>query len=211
MIESDPPLLHHYGTLVHNTSNLAEVDQQRHVGGLVFTAEECQLPFIDLNGLKSPDTRESLECARAICRASSEWGFFQVLNHGISPELLQSMRREQLKLFAAPFERKANCGLLNNSYRWGTPTATRPTQYSWSEAFHIPVAKISEEACYGEDFGSLRYFFFLFCFYYIFLFWCSCLIFKALFFPLNLSICQCHTSNLMNLIISKSILNVSHI
>ncbi|XP_021811316.1 gibberellin 2-beta-dioxygenase 8-like [Prunus avium] len=155
MIESNPPLLHHYGTLVRNPSNLVQVDQQRHIGGLV-PAEECQLPLIDLHGLKSPDTRESLECSRAICRASSEWGFFQVLNHGISPELLQSMRREQLKLFAAPFERKATCGLLNNSYRWGTPTATRPTQYSWSEAFHIPVTKISEEACYGEDFGSLR-------------------------------------------------------
>ncbi|PQM32776.1 gibberellin 2-beta-dioxygenase 8 [Prunus yedoensis var. nudiflora] len=154
MIESNPPLLHHYGTLVRNPSNLVQVDQQRHIGGLV-PAEECQLPLIDLHGLKSPDTRESLECSRAICRASSEWGFFQVLNHGISPELLQSMRREQLKLFAAPFERKATCGLLNNSYRWGTPTATRPTQYSWSEAFHIPVTKISEEACYGEDFGSL--------------------------------------------------------
>lgn len=54
------------------------------------------------------------------------------------PWLLRRMRREQVKLFQAPFERKATCGLLNNSYRWGSPRATCPKQFSWSEAFHIP-------------------------------------------------------------------------
>ncbi|KAG6767700.1 hypothetical protein POTOM_028914 [Populus tomentosa] len=46
-------------------------------------------------------------------------------------------------------------GVLNNSYRWGTPTATCPKQFSWSEAFHIPISKVFEKACYGE-FSSLR-------------------------------------------------------
>ncbi|WRX16220.1 Oxoglutarate/iron-dependent dioxygenase - like 10, partial [Theobroma cacao] len=45
--------------------------------------------------------------------------------------------------------------LLNNSYTWGTPTATCPKQFSWSEAFHVPLTKVSDEACYGE-FTSLR-------------------------------------------------------
>ncbi|KAL3583299.1 hypothetical protein D5086_014360 [Populus alba] len=35
-------------------------------------------------------------------------------------------------------------GVLNNSYRWGTPTATCPKQFSWSEAFHIPISKVFE-------------------------------------------------------------------
>ncbi|XP_061949966.1 gibberellin 2-beta-dioxygenase 6-like [Populus nigra] len=48
-------------------------------------------------------------------------------------------------------------GVLNNSYRWGTPTATCPKQFSWSEAFHIPISKVFEQACYGE-FSSLRCF-----------------------------------------------------
>lgn len=118
--------------------------------------EECQLPLIDLSGLSSNDAKEQLACAAAICGASSQWGFFQAVNHGISPELLRTMRREQVKLFQTPFKRKASCGLLNNSYRWGTPTATCPNQFSWSEAFHIPLTKISEQVCYGE-FSSLRY------------------------------------------------------
>ncbi|KAM0983274.1 hypothetical protein ACFX2I_010764 [Malus domestica] len=150
MIDSTPPLQHHYISLVRN-HHCQGIDR-----GQGAVTEECQLPLIDLNGLNSLNERERLDCAAAICRASSEWGFFQVVNHGISSELLQNMTTEQLKLFGAPFERKATCGLLNNSYRWGTPTATGPTQYSWSEAFHIPVTKISDQGCYGDDFSSLR-------------------------------------------------------
>ncbi|KAF7827517.1 gibberellin 2-beta-dioxygenase 8-like [Senna tora] len=126
--------------------------------------EECELPLIDLEGLitKMCDERERQACCAAICKAACEWGFFQVVNHGIKPQLLRRMRREQVKLFDMPFEKKATCGLLNNSYRrsklvsrWGSPTATRPNQFSWSEAFHIPLTKISEPACWG-DFSSLR-------------------------------------------------------
>jgi hypothetical protein len=157
MIESDPPLLQHYEARFNHPVEVPpalECDERQNE----VVMEECQLPLIDLNGLrlKCQDERERLACSTAICRASSEWGFFQVVNHGISPRLLQNMRREQVKLFQTPFENKATCGLLNNSYRWGTPTATCPNQFSWSEAFHIPLTKISEEACYGE-FISLRY------------------------------------------------------
>ncbi|XP_041012450.1 gibberellin 2-beta-dioxygenase 6-like [Juglans microcarpa x Juglans regia] len=155
MMESNPPLLPHYKALLSHTADEVAALEYCNVwkGGAVM--EECQLPLIDLDGLKCHDAMERLACSTAICRASSEWGFFQVVNHGISSELLGKMRGEQIKLFQAPFEMKQTCGLLNNSYRWGTPTATRPTQFSWSEAFHIPLTKISEEACYGE-FGSLR-------------------------------------------------------
>ncbi|KAL3502217.1 hypothetical protein ACH5RR_036666 [Cinchona calisaya] len=119
--------------------------------------EECELPLIDLSVLKNGDDDEArkLDCINAIAKASSGWGFFQVVNHGVSLELLSKMRNEQMKLFQAPFEKKASCGLLNNSYRWGTPTATCPKQFSWSEAFHIPLTKISDESSYGE-FSSLR-------------------------------------------------------
>ncbi|CAM8983257.1 hypothetical protein QQ045_001697 [Rhodiola kirilowii] len=117
--------------------------------------EECELPLIDLSGINSqiPEVRQ--ECATAIAKASVEWGFFQVVNHGISLQLLKDMRREQVKLFDTSFEQKASCGILNNSYRWGNPTATSATQFSWSEAFHVPLAKISDDTCFG-DFISLR-------------------------------------------------------
>jgi hypothetical protein len=154
MLQSNPPLLQHYGELVLHPAEFPALVCDEHKKGAAM--EECQLPLIDLDDLNSGNERERLACSRAICRASSEWGFFQVVNHGMSPELLRRMRREQVKLFQTPFERKTTWGLLNNSYRWGTPTATSPKQFSWSEAFHIPLSQISEGACYGE-YNSLRY------------------------------------------------------
>ncbi|KAI4996503.1 hypothetical protein ZWY2020_051423 [Hordeum vulgare] len=79
--------------------------------------------------------------------AASEWGFFQVINHGVGRELLEEMRREQARLFHQPFDRKEKTGL---SYRWGSPTATSLGQLSWSEAFHVPLASI-DISFSGED------------------------------------------------------------
>ncbi|CAN1853041.1 Gibberellin 2-beta-dioxygenase 6 [Linum perenne] len=151
---TNPPLRHHY----EQVSRPSSQQQQHNHDHLLHSSvdmEECQLPLIDLSGLRSCDERVRAECKDAICRASSEWGFFQVVSHGIEPELVSKMKEEQVKLFQLPFDRKANSGLLNNSYRWGTPTATCPKQFSWSEAFHVPLSMVSEEQCYGE-FTSLR-------------------------------------------------------
>ena len=118
---------------------------------------ECELPMIDVACLISGgggggSEAERAACAAAIARAAEEWGFFQVRNHGVAPELLDAMRREQARLFRLPFEAKASAGLLGGSYRWGTPTATSPRQLSWSETFHVPLAAVSGDAC---DFGGL--------------------------------------------------------
>lgn len=156
-VDSNPPLVHHFGKLLCHPDEISTLERDDYHLQSGTMMEECQLPIIDLIGLSSHDEMERAACAEAICRASSEWGFFQVVNHGISPELLRKMRKEQELLFKTPFERKATCGLLNNSYRWGTPTANCPKQFSWSEAFHIPLAKISDQSCYGE-FISLRYY-----------------------------------------------------
>ncbi|KAF7055207.1 hypothetical protein CFC21_062767 [Triticum aestivum] len=113
---------------------------------------ERDLPIIDLKHLTSRDARESKACADAMARAASEWGFFQVVNHGVGRELLEEMRREQTRLFRLPFGTKDKAGLLNGSYRWGNPTATSLGQLSWSESFHVPLPSISREDC---DYGKL--------------------------------------------------------
>lgn len=158
LIESNPPLAQDYDKVLQyhcSTKRTMVLQRDDHKREIAET-----LPVIDLLGLMSIDERERAKCAAEISRASSEWGFFQVVNHGVSPKLLSQMRREQINLFNASFAIKSSCGLLNNSYRWGTPTATSPDNFSWSEAFHIPLTKISNENCYGE-FPSLRYTFML--------------------------------------------------
>ncbi|GAB4830940.1 Gibberellin 2-beta-dioxygenase 8 [Ancistrocladus abbreviatus] len=145
-MDSDPPFEEAYKTLFDNHC-FAMKGKELHDDDDVVT--ERELPLIDLKPLMadkgSVTDEEREECERAMARASSEWGFFQVVNHGISKEVLEDMRKEQEKLFREPFYKKqeitsSNISIMSpGSYRWGTPTATCLRQLSWSEAFHIPL------------------------------------------------------------------------
>ncbi|XP_075106452.1 gibberellin 2-beta-dioxygenase 8-like [Nicotiana tabacum] len=114
----------------------------------LFVVEECELPLIDLELLNGREF-EREECKRKIAKASQEWGFFQVVNHGISHDILEKMRMEQINLFKKPFNEKMNeknHKFSKGSYRWGTPSATCLQQLSWSEAFHVPLTDISNSS-----------------------------------------------------------------
>ncbi|KAH7669269.1 gibberellin 2-oxidase protein, partial [Dioscorea alata] len=148
----EPPFLEHYKSIFKASSEINQLrDKQQHQ-----VVEECELPLIDLRGLRNGNKAERTACITAIAKASSEWGFFQVLNHGVSLELLAEMRKEQKKLFELPFEQKVSSKLLNDSYRWGTPSATSLDQFSWSEAFHVPLAMISKVDSCNREFNHLR-------------------------------------------------------
>lgn len=152
-LERDPPFIDRYGPLFdHRNAHRSSYDCES------CGAAECELPLIDLSALRGSgvDDDQRRACMDGIAKAASEWGFFQVVNHGVNQEILEEMRREQVKVFEMPFEKKVGCRLLNDSYRWGTPTATSVEEFSWSEAFHIPLSKISEEGSCSEEFSSLR-------------------------------------------------------
>ncbi|GJN21640.1 hypothetical protein PR202_gb09134 [Eleusine coracana subsp. coracana] len=126
-------------------------------------SEYCELPMIDVGCLMttsdgSDSEEERAACAAAMARAAEEWGFFQVRNHGVRPELLEAMRREQARLFRLPLEAKH--ALLDSSYRWGTPTATSLQQLSWSEAFHFQLTGLissnDDDATCNNNFGDLN-------------------------------------------------------
>ncbi|XP_022139829.1 gibberellin 2-beta-dioxygenase 8 isoform X2 [Momordica charantia] len=129
----DPPFNEAYKAL------LAESGGGGSEGG--GTVEECELPVVDLRRLSEGTAAEVEECKKEIARACEEWGFFQVVNHGISKRLLGEMRAKQMELFKQPFERKF-MNFSAGSYRWGTPTATSLRQLSWSEAFHVSLSDI---------------------------------------------------------------------
>ncbi|TKY48977.1 Gibberellin 2-beta-dioxygenase 8 [Spatholobus suberectus] len=109
-------------------------------------SEWCELPLIDLGRL-SLDHVERDECMREISGAARTWGFFQVVNHGVSQELLHSLRHEQMEVFHIPFAHKSRENFLNlpsRSYRCGNPSATNLWQISWSEAFHMFLPDIAK-------------------------------------------------------------------
>ncbi|KAL1562471.1 gibberellin 2beta-dioxygenase [Salvia divinorum] len=128
---SDPPFEATYKRLFEKVMAAPEVSG----------VAECELPMIDLNELKLGELSKRA-CKKKIARASQEWGFFQVINHGICREVLKKMREEQAKLFAKPFSDKAAYNFSAGSYRWGTPSATCLAQLSWSEAFHVSVSDL---------------------------------------------------------------------
>ncbi|KAK8501919.1 hypothetical protein V6N12_019658 [Hibiscus sabdariffa] len=157
MMDSDPPFHETYKTLFaeeeSSPTRTSPNNLDRHTA-----VEERELPLIDLSclGLEGEAERES--CKEEIARAANEWGFFQVINHGISRDILDKMREEQVKVFKQPFYNKCREDKFMNfsagSYRWGTPTATSLRQLSWSEAFHIPMTDISSFGALGTTFSS---------------------------------------------------------
>lgn len=154
MESPEPPFQETYKSLLDDTKPAPDnVD-------VVGTIEERELPLIDLSRLNRGE-EEREDCKREIAAASKEWGFFQVVNHGISRDILEQMRREQAKAFKRPFREKVNDEGLNFSagcYRWGTPSPTCLGQLSWSEAFHVPLADVS--GLDGLTSTLIRYYFY---------------------------------------------------
>ncbi|KAE8654253.1 pentatricopeptide repeat-containing protein [Hibiscus syriacus] len=92
---------------------------------------------------------------KKMARAAVEWGFFQIVNHGIPEELLTRLKQEQIKVFQQPFDKKSEDNFLNlsvQSYRWGNPLATCLRNLSWSEVLHISLNDISKM----DEYNKLR-------------------------------------------------------
>ncbi|KAJ8641528.1 hypothetical protein MRB53_018222 [Persea americana] len=159
MMESDPPFQKVYKALLHKSQpkeNEEEEFKRDNNKKPASCTDLCDLPVIDLSCLGCGSDERAV-CKKEIIDASMEWGFFQVRNHGISQELLERIWREQERLFRQPFEKKANQKLSSfseGSYRWGAPAASSLHQFSWSEAFHIPLVTI--DGLKTEEFSNLR-------------------------------------------------------
>ncbi|XVF70534.1 hypothetical protein PTKIN_Ptkin11bG0169200 [Pterospermum kingtungense] len=138
----EPPFFDKYKAIIQSSSD----DEKEKYSATVEVFEELELPLIDLSHLNNgPFARQN--CIEQIARAASEWGFFQIVNHGIPEELLDRLKHEQVKVFRLPFETKAEKNFLNlsaNTYRWGNPLATCLKNLSWSEALHISLKDISK-------------------------------------------------------------------
>lgn len=150
-MEPGPPI----GEFVNGTvsGNMVEEEESEATKS---DMKECELPLIDLSQLSLGDLEQE-ECQRKIYEAATEWGFFQIVNHGVSEEILSMIRCKQVELFRQPSHLKTNEKLMNllssGCLQCGTQTATTWKQFGWSEAFHIPVSTISQLS----ELENLRY------------------------------------------------------
>ncbi|KAF5476274.1 hypothetical protein F2P56_008005 [Juglans regia] len=60
------------------------------------------IPVIDLQNLFSNDQSLCDETLSLVSHACREWGFFQIVNHGVSPELMKSARKTWREFFSLP-------------------------------------------------------------------------------------------------------------
>ncbi|MED6126156.1 hypothetical protein PIB30_075597 [Stylosanthes scabra] len=161
-ISTNPPFDKAFKTLMEKTHREDEGFEENELVEI----EECEVPVIDLSPLlkesnNSNDEEVREKCKSEIARACREWGFFHVVKHGISSEVLNGLRIEQEKVFKIPFDEKkknknSNFNFFSGSYRWGSPTATSIRQFSWSEAFHMPLAHITGSTTTGPN-NTLTY------------------------------------------------------
>lgn len=64
------------------------------------------VPLIDLSGLESGDPAVVERLAREVGEACEEWGFFQIVNHGVPEEVSDSHRRVGMDFLDMPVEMK---------------------------------------------------------------------------------------------------------
>nr|GLL32570.1 feruloyl CoA ortho-hydroxylase 2-like [Ipomoea trifida] len=75
------------------------------------------IPTIDVSNWDDPAV------ARAVCEAAEEWGFFQIINHGVPVELLESLKAATYRFFRLPVEEKRKYSKANSpseNVRYGT-------------------------------------------------------------------------------------------
>ncbi|KAJ4779905.1 2-oxoglutarate (2OG) and Fe(II)-dependent oxygenase superfamily protein [Rhynchospora pubera] len=66
---------------------------------------DLYIPVIDISPLINGSDRTD-EAMHAISHACKEWGFFQVVNHGVAPDLVQKLRAAWREFFYSPMEAK---------------------------------------------------------------------------------------------------------
>ncbi|KAF1864541.1 hypothetical protein Lal_00021966 [Lupinus albus] len=67
---------------------------------------DANIPIIDLKDLYGDDKDAKLSILKQISEACNEWGFFQIVNHGVSPDLMDKARETWRQFFHLPMEMK---------------------------------------------------------------------------------------------------------
>ncbi|KAJ6824393.1 S-norcoclaurine synthase 1-like [Iris pallida] len=72
--------------------------------------DDDRIPVVDLQRLVDPNS--SQEEAARLKFACEDWGFFQLVNHGVSEELMERVKADVEGFFRLPLEAKEECAQL---------------------------------------------------------------------------------------------------
>ncbi|XP_049383407.1 protein SRG1-like [Solanum stenotomum] len=97
----------------------------------------ASVPVIDLQKLISGDSMDSeLQKLHSACQ---QWGFLQVINHGVTPSILEDFKREVIDLFKLPMEEKKKLWQQEDSFEgFGNSFVVSEEQkLDWNDMFGI--------------------------------------------------------------------------
>ncbi|CAL1354061.1 unnamed protein product [Linum trigynum] len=99
--------------------------------------QQPQLPVIDLQSLLDPESMDS-ELAK-LQSACKDWGFFQLVNHGISSGLLEEMKAQVQEFFNLPMEEKKKLWQFPGEVEGFGQTfvVSEEQKLDWSDIFYL--------------------------------------------------------------------------
>ncbi|KAF3449833.1 hypothetical protein FNV43_RR05912 [Rhamnella rubrinervis] len=102
------------------------------------------IPTFDMNKLvnieEATDLDDELERLHITCQ---EWGIFQLMNHGISSELLEKLKHEIEECFNLPLEEKMKYKVRPGEVEgYGTAVKTHGQKLDWGDRFYMIINPI---------------------------------------------------------------------
>ncbi|OWM64103.1 S-norcoclaurine synthase 1-like [Punica granatum] len=113
--------------------------------GEVWLGESLQIPIIDLSKLSGNQAEDQHELEK-LHLACKEWGFFQLLNHGIPDEAILQMKNDTERFFKLPLEeKKAYAQLPNNIEGYGQAFVVSEDQkLDWGDMLFLLPQPVSQ-------------------------------------------------------------------
>ncbi|KAK1272469.1 S-norcoclaurine synthase 1 [Acorus gramineus] len=116
-----------------------EIDAEPTIGNDV----QPEIPTVDLSKLL--DERSSEEESEKLHLACEEWGFFHLINHGVSGELIEKMKLDLIEFFKQPLEVKIRHSQLPGDIEgYGQAFVVSDEQkLDWADMFFLHTRPVS--------------------------------------------------------------------
>ncbi|PIA32272.1 hypothetical protein AQUCO_04500102v1 [Aquilegia coerulea] len=100
---------------------------------------KVNIPVIDLSGLNGEDENLHATTMNDISKACREWGFFQIVNHGVCPDLMRQMQSIWREFFHLPVELKQEFANSPKTYEgYGSRLGVQKgAVLDWSDYFFL--------------------------------------------------------------------------
>ncbi|XP_062095163.1 jasmonate-induced oxygenase 2-like [Humulus lupulus] len=125
----------HHQTRVNSSSSSSQHDDDHDHG----SDDTINIPVISLEDVFSEDKALREATMAAISSACREWGFFQVVNHGVRPELMKQARATWREFFGQPAEEKQRYANSPTTYEgYGSRLGVeKGATLDWSDYFFL--------------------------------------------------------------------------